>query len=191
MHAIAHFVCSEGALDLLDDLFSPRNFTERQRAGRTLQAIEMFVKLEDPTVVESQPFPDCVTPLYRRVEGADPGLVAMHQLSVDVYHQIAISFVEFLKHLFNRASRESADCFSVRAFVSNAHQSEFNTIDMHTAARNIRGSAHGFHRNAAAPRSLSGDTAETSLSLSPRRTNALPRCRRSHAIPVARTASTR
>ena len=65
----------------------------------------MFVELENPAVVQSQTFPHSVTTLHRRIKGADSGLVAMHQLTVDVYNQIAISFVEFLKHWFNRGLR--------------------------------------------------------------------------------------
>src|SRR6476660_7358918 len=66
----------------------------------------MFVQLEDAAVVKSQSFPDRVTALHRRVERADPSLVAMHQLSVDVYEQVAVSLAELLKHL-NYLTRRS------------------------------------------------------------------------------------
>src|SRR5438045_827547 len=58
----------------------------------------MFAQLENPAVVQTQPFPHRVTALHSRIKGADPGFVAMHQLSVDVHKQITVSFVEFLKH---------------------------------------------------------------------------------------------
>src|SRR5215831_12208786 len=58
----------------------------------------MFVKFEDPAVVQPQSFPHCVTSLHGRVKRADPSLIAMHQLSIDVYEQISVSLVEFLKH---------------------------------------------------------------------------------------------
>ncbi len=53
---------------------------------------------ENPAVVQTQPFPHRVTTLHSRIERADPGLIAMHQLAVDVHNQIAVSVVEFLKH---------------------------------------------------------------------------------------------
>src|SRR2546430_12463387 len=67
----------------------------------------MFMQLENPAVVQTQPFPHRVTALHSRIERADPGLIAMHQLSVDVHNQIAVSVVEFLKHfsLLFRAER--------------------------------------------------------------------------------------
>src|SRR5205814_8641997 len=72
----------------------------------------MFVELENPAVVQTQAFPHCVTALHSRIKGADPGFVAMHQLSVDVHKQITVSFVEFLKHfsLSFRAERGSSHC---------------------------------------------------------------------------------
>ena len=58
----------------------------------------MFVKFKNSSIIKSQSFPDSVAPLHRRVEWADPCLVAMHQLSIDVYDEVAVSFIEFLKH---------------------------------------------------------------------------------------------
>src|SRR5207248_9671042 len=98
MNAVSHFVGSEGASNFLDELFPGRDFGKRERTSRTLQAIQVFVKLEDPTVVESQSFPDRVTALHRRIERADRSFVAMRQNSVDVHDQVAVAFVEFLKH---------------------------------------------------------------------------------------------
>jgi hypothetical protein len=63
-----------------------------------MQASEMFAQFENPAVVESKAFPDGIPTLHSGIEWADPGFVAMDQLAVDVNHQIAISFVEFLKH---------------------------------------------------------------------------------------------
>src|SRR6476660_104910 len=54
MRAIPHFICSERAFDFVDDFFGGRNFSERKCAGGTLEAIEMFVELEDAAVVKSQ-----------------------------------------------------------------------------------------------------------------------------------------
>jgi hypothetical protein len=79
-------------------IFSRGGISANERASRTFQSIEMFVQLEDPAVVESQPFPHGITSLHCRIERADPSLIAMHQLSVDVYNQISVSLVEFLKH---------------------------------------------------------------------------------------------
>src|SRR5438094_10556506 len=81
----------------------------------------MFIQLENPAVVHTQAFPHCVAALHRRIERADPGLVATNQLSVDVHNQVAVSFVEFLKHWFNCVIyADEADCVVVAAFVSNA-----------------------------------------------------------------------
>jgi hypothetical protein len=56
------------------------------------------MEFEDAAVVKSQAFPHGVTALHRRVERADPGFVAMRQLSVDIHNQVPVSLVEFLKH---------------------------------------------------------------------------------------------
>jgi len=58
----------------------------------------MLVQFEDATVVEPKPLPNRVTALYRRIEWTDPGLVAMHELTVDVDDQVAVPGIKFLKH---------------------------------------------------------------------------------------------
>src|SRR5207248_6258136 len=108
----------------------------------------------------------------------------------------------------------NADSLVVAAFVSNAHgikpaslaasasltvheigaicgSMRFNAIDIHTAFRNIRDSAHEFCPNAPALWRASGDMVETMSILPLRRTNIWPKGRRSHAIQVARKALTR
>src|SRR5439155_10177162 len=66
---------------------------------RPLQPVEMFVELENSTVIQAQPFPDCVAALHCRIERADPCFVTMHQLPVDIDDQVAVSLIEFLQHL--------------------------------------------------------------------------------------------
>ena len=105
MDAVAHFVCGKRAFDFLDDLFARRNFDERQRAGRTLQPFEMLVQLEDTAVVKTQAFPDRIAALHCRIKRTDSSLVPMHQLSVDVDNQAAVSVVEFLQHRFTLITR--------------------------------------------------------------------------------------
>jgi len=58
----------------------------------------MLVQFEDPTVVKTQPFPNRVAALHRRIERTDPGFVAMDQLTVDVDDQVAVPGIKFLKH---------------------------------------------------------------------------------------------
>ena len=98
MNTVAHFVRGKRAFDFLNDFFPPWDFCERQGSGRMLQPVEMFVELENPTVVESQSFPHRIAALHRRIEWADPCFIAMHQLPVDVHNQVAVSLVEFLQH---------------------------------------------------------------------------------------------
>ena len=66
----------------------------------------MLVKLENPAIVQTQPFPHCVAALHSRIKRADPGLVAMHKLPVDIHNQTAVSLVEFLKHLKKQINQE-------------------------------------------------------------------------------------
>ena len=98
MHAVPHLVGCERASDFFGDFFARRNLDERKSAGRTLQPIEMLLELENPALINSQSFPDGVAALNDGIEWADTSLLAMHQLTVDVYDQIAVSFVEFLQH---------------------------------------------------------------------------------------------
>ena len=77
---------------------SRRNFGERKRAGGTVQSIEMLVQFENATAVKPQSFPNGVATLHRGIKRADSRFVAMNELTVDVNDQIAVSFVEFLKH---------------------------------------------------------------------------------------------
>src|SRR5436190_24314600 len=100
----------------------------------------MFIQFENPAVVHTQAFPHCVAALHRRIERADPGLIAMHQLSVDVHNQVAVSFVEFLKHWFNCVIyADKADCVVVAAFVSNAIVTQALGTSASTIASKIRG----------------------------------------------------
>src|SRR5205823_14971268 len=102
----------------------------------------MFIQFENPTVVHTQAFPHCVAALHRRIERADPGLVATNQLSVDVHNQVAVSFVEFLKHWFNCVIYpDKADCVVVAAFVSNAElpKQALAAASASTIASEIRG----------------------------------------------------
>ena len=59
----------------------------------------MLVKFENPALVQPQPFPDRIAALHGRIKRADPGLIAVHELTVDANDQVAISLIKFLKHL--------------------------------------------------------------------------------------------
>jgi hypothetical protein len=58
----------------------------------------MLVEFENPAIVQPQSFPDCVPALHGRIKRADPRLIAMHKLTVDINDQVAISLIGFLKH---------------------------------------------------------------------------------------------
>ena len=58
----------------------------------------MLQELENPAVVKPQSFPDCIAALDSRIERADPGFVAMDQLSVDIDDQVAVFRVKLLQH---------------------------------------------------------------------------------------------
>ncbi len=107
--AIAHFIGSECLLDFVDDFFARRKFDKRKRAGRTLEAIEMLVQFENAAVVKPQAFPDRVPSLHRGIERTDAGLVAMHQLAVDVYDQVAVFRIKFLQHLKSAHTKSTKD----------------------------------------------------------------------------------
>ena len=62
----------------------------------------MLVQLEDTAVVKTQAFPDRIAALHGRIKRTDSRLVPVHQLSVDVNKQVAVSVVEFLQHWFRR-----------------------------------------------------------------------------------------
>ena len=98
MNPIAHFVRREGAFEFVDDFFPGRKIDNRQRLRGMFETIEMLVQFEDATVVKTQPFPNRVAALHRRIEWTDPGLVAMHELTIDVDDQVAVLGIKFLKH---------------------------------------------------------------------------------------------
>jgi hypothetical protein len=58
----------------------------------------MFVQLKDAAIIEAQSFPDGVAALYSRIERANTSLIAVNQATVDIDDQVAIAFVELLKH---------------------------------------------------------------------------------------------
>ena len=96
VHAITHSVRSECALDFLDDFFARGDFPERQSNRGSMQPIKMLVELENASVVQPQPFPNCVSGLHDGIKWADPCFISMHQPPVDVYNQIAILLVKLL-----------------------------------------------------------------------------------------------
>src|SRR5260370_19707293 len=101
VNTVLHLVSGERALDFLDDFFARPNFGERKRGSRLVQTIEMLVQFENATAVNAQSFPNGVATLHRRIERTDSRFVAMNQLTVNVNDQIAVSFVEFLKHFLS------------------------------------------------------------------------------------------
>src|SRR5437762_1387429 len=118
----------------------------------------------------------------------------MHQLSVNVHDQVAVSLVEFLKHLnylTQRPRRAQKKNFILMAVCPLCSLCEIlNTAGIHKAAHSIHSSAGRSHAIAPERRSGLDDTAEMRSFLPPRRTNARPRCRRCDASPTARKAST-
>src|SRR5689334_20116273 len=118
----------------------------------------MFMKLEDASVVEAQPFPYCVTSLHCRIKRADPSLIAMHQLSVNVYEQISVSLVEFLKHLNYLIQRPlPAHRKTLISMAGNSLCDAFNAADTHKAARSIHSNADRSHAIGPELRLMLGD----------------------------------
>src|ERR1043166_4940241 len=155
----------------------------------------MLMELEDPAVVESQTFPHCVTPVHRRIERANSGLVTMHQLSVDVYDQVAVSLVEFLKHLnylTRRPLRRQRKTFLSMTVCPLCSLCEIlNVVGIYKVPDSIHSNAGRSHAIAPELCPMLGDTAEMRSFSPPRRTNISPRCRRCHGPRVARTTSIR
>src|ERR1700730_9524197 len=105
MHAVAHLVCGERALDLLNDLVARWKIDNRQGAGRALEPIEMLVQLEDAPAIKPESFPDGVAALHCRIERTNSCLVAMQQSAVDIHDQVAVLLVKLLQHVFFLSSR--------------------------------------------------------------------------------------
>jgi len=59
---------------------------------------QVLLKLEDPSQVQPQPLPDRVTALHNRIEGADSGLVAVHQAPPDVDDEVTVALFVALLH---------------------------------------------------------------------------------------------
>src|SRR5689334_16292117 len=62
------------------------------------QPVQVLPQLEDAPLVDAQPLPHGVPALNGGVEGADPGLVTVDQLTVDVDEKIGVARVERLLH---------------------------------------------------------------------------------------------
>jgi len=63
-----------------------------------MEPTEMFVQFKDPTVVKTKSFPNRVPTLDSRIERADSSSIPVHKVTIDVYDQIAVSFIKFLQH---------------------------------------------------------------------------------------------
>src|SRR6266581_559823 len=98
MRAVTDFVSDQRAFDFFNNFFARWNFRERQSDRGTMQAIEMFVELENSAVIQTQAFPNCVATLHHRIKWADAGFVAMHKPPIDVDDQVAVFLVKLLKH---------------------------------------------------------------------------------------------
>jgi hypothetical protein len=85
-----------------------------------MQPMQMFVQLEDATVIKAQTFPDSIPTLHRRIEWTDPSLIAMDELAIDINDQVAISLVEFLQHSKTADGADNSDFLVVAATMSTA-----------------------------------------------------------------------
>ena len=59
----------------------------------------MLNELENPSVVDPQPFPHAIAALDDRIKRTDPRLVPMNHLAVDVDEQVFVFLVELLEHV--------------------------------------------------------------------------------------------
>jgi hypothetical protein len=60
----------------------------------------MLVQFKNAAVVEAQSLPNRVTALDNGIERANPGLIPMHELTIDVNHQVFVLRIKFLQHLY-------------------------------------------------------------------------------------------
>src|ERR1035437_8994917 len=95
---IGHLVRGERAFDFPDDFFVRRNLRERERERAMAQAVEMFDEFENFSTIQAQAFPNRIAALHGGIEGADASLITVQKFSVDVDDQVAVFFVEGLKH---------------------------------------------------------------------------------------------
>jgi hypothetical protein len=58
----------------------------------------MLVKFENPAIVQAQPLPHRIATLHGGIKRADPRLIAMNKLTVNINDQVTISLIELLKH---------------------------------------------------------------------------------------------
>ena len=58
----------------------------------------MLAQFENAPVVKTQTFPNRIATLHGGIKRADPCLITMHKLTVDINDQITISLIGFLKH---------------------------------------------------------------------------------------------
>ena len=57
------------------------------------------MQFKNATVVKSQAFPNRVAALDHGIERTDPGLIPMHELTIDVNDQVFVLRIKFLQHL--------------------------------------------------------------------------------------------
>jgi hypothetical protein len=61
----------------------------------------MHIKPENTAFVKSKALPYSITTLHYGIKRANPSLITMHQLTIDVYDKIFIKIVEFLQHIIS------------------------------------------------------------------------------------------
>ena len=74
------------------------NFSKCKCPGTICQSIKMHIKPENTAFVKPKALPDSITTLHYRIKRANPSLITMHQLTIDVYDKIFIKIVKFLQH---------------------------------------------------------------------------------------------
>ena len=80
-------------------IFSLGGISANERAMRgATQPLEVFSQFENAAIVKSQPFPNRIATLHRRIEWTDSGFVTMHEATVDVDDQVAVLLVKLLQH---------------------------------------------------------------------------------------------
>src|SRR5262245_47223997 len=108
----------------------------------------------------------------------------MHQLSVDVHNQVAVSLVEFLKHLATshnvRDGHKGKFCFE-NVCLSCSLREILSAADIHRAPHKIEGIARRSPAIAPVLHSSLDDKVETRSFLPPRRTSVWPKY---HPSPV-------
>ena len=92
VYAVGHFVGSQGLRQGVDGLLSGEHSFVSKHLGTSEEPVQMGFEAKDLPLVKSESLPDGLAILDGGIEGADPGLLAVNELSVDENEEIFVLF---------------------------------------------------------------------------------------------------